>query len=67
MELRALRKAKKLTQKKLSVLADVSQGKICEYEAGKVLPRVDTAIKLAKALGCTLDELMGSGVSEKAG
>ncbi len=59
MNLKALRKAKNLTQAQLSSLTNVSQGKICEYESGKTLPRLDTAAKLAKALGCSLDQLAG--------
>lgn len=59
MNLKELRKAKKLTQTQLSSLSNVSQGKICEYESGKTLPRLDTAARLAKALGCSLDELAG--------
>lgn len=59
MKLKDIRKAKHLTQKQLSLLCSVSQGKICEYEQGKSLPRLDTASKLAAALDCTLDELAG--------
>ena len=59
MNLKAPRKAKNLTQAQLSSLTNVSQGKICEYESGKTLPRLDTAAKLAKALGCSLDQLAG--------
>lgn len=58
MKLKALRISKNLTQSALSELADVSQSKICEYESGKVIPRVDAVMKLARALQCTLDELM---------
>lgn len=59
LRLKELRQFKGYTQKKLSILASVSQGKICEYESGKTIPRTDTAIKLADALDCSLDELMG--------
>ena len=59
MKLKDIRKAKHLTQKQLSLLCNVSQGKICEYEQGKSLPPLDTAAKLATALDCTLDELAG--------
>ena len=59
MKLKDLRKAKHLTQKELSMLCYASLGKICEYEQGKSLPRLDTAAKLATALDCTLDELAG--------
>lgn len=67
MRIKELRKEKGFTQKELSDRSNVSQGKICEYETGKVLPRIDTALKLATALGCTLDQLMESELSDKAG
>lgn len=59
MRLKEIRTARGITQSKLSELSEVSQSKICEYEAEKVVPRVDAVMKLARALGCTLDELMG--------
>lgn len=67
MKLKELRKQKGYTQQKLSLLSEVSQGKISEYEKGEVIPRADTAMRLAEALGCTLDELMGKNPEAKAG
>ena len=59
MELKLIRKDRGYTQKKLSELSGVSQGKISEYENGMTTPRIDAAAKLASALGITLDELVG--------
>lgn len=58
MWIRAIRKEKKMTQKQLALLAEVSQGKISEYESGKVIPRIDTGFKIASALECTMEELL---------
>lgn len=50
------------SQRKLSALSGVPQPMISDIESGKTKsPTVDTAIKLSKALGCTVEEL----VSEK--
>ena len=65
MNLKKLRQAKNLTQAQLSAISSVPQSKICEYEKNRTLPRLDTAEKLARALGCTLDEL--AGLTERAG
>lgn len=47
-----------LTQTELSSLSGVAQGKISEYEAGTSLPRVDSALKIAKALNKKVDDLL---------
>lgn len=67
MRMKELREAQNYTQKQLSVLSGVSQGKICEYETEKVMPRVDTALKIARALGVSVEELMGVSPAERAG
>lgn len=67
MRIKALREEKKLTQKQLSILSGVSQGKISEYESEKVVPRVDIALKLAKALETTVEAMMGESPIERAG
>lgn len=47
------------SQRKLSVLSGVPQPIISDIENGKTKsPTVDTAIKLAKALGCTVEDLV---------
>lgn len=67
MRIKELRQAMNYTQKRLSDLTGVSQGKISEYEAEKVIPRVDVALKLAKALGTTVEDMMGNPPVERAG
>lgn len=47
-----------LSQTNLAKLADMRQPNIRNYERGNVLPNLDSAIRLAKALGVTLDSLV---------
>lgn len=54
-----LRKARGLTQGELAQQIEVSQNVISNYEAGTVRLSADMAIKLAKALKVSTDELLG--------
>lgn len=53
-----LRKAKKLTQLRLSTMLNVSQETISGYEIGKALPPADMLIKLADVLNTSIDYLL---------
>ena len=56
--LRRLRKRRGLSQDRLSKLADVSHNTIIKIKAGVIQSlKVDTAQKIASALGVSLDEL----------
>jgi transcriptional regulator with XRE-family HTH domain len=57
--LQDLRVAKGLTQPALAELAGVSAGALRNWEQGRRLPYVDSAWRVAQALGVTLDELIG--------
>ena len=57
-KLKCLRKDKKLTQKKLAGLSNVSQSTISEIESGRVQPSLATVEKLAKALDVTVNVLI---------
>ena len=47
-------------QQELARQSGVKQGIISLIESGSTqFPRLDTAAKLARALGCTIDELLG--------
>ncbi len=54
---RQYRKLRKLTLHELSMKTDLRLAHISEIERGKVVPRVDTARKLADALVTTIDAL----------
>lgn len=50
-----------LTQAELAKRADVPQSVVSDLENGKTIyPRLDTAMALAKVLGCTIDELFAA-------
>lgn len=54
------REAKGLTQSELGRQCDVTAAAINRFESGLKVPSLVTAVALAKALGCSLDELVGS-------
>jgi len=57
--IKRLRKQRGLSQDKLSKLADISHNTIIKIESGAIQsPRMDTAHKIAKTLGVSLDDLM---------
>ena len=57
--IKKLRKQRSLSQDKLSKLADISHNTIIKIESGAIQsPTMDTAQKIAKALGVSLDDLM---------
>jgi len=66
--LRELREAKGWSQEELSERSDVSQSVIAKSERGQSSPRADALDKLAEALDCTVDYLVGRGPNyENAG
>jgi len=56
--LKAVRNSKKITQVELAELAGVHQQAISRYESGIKTPQIDTAAKIAEALGVTINELV---------
>ena len=57
--IKRLRKQQSLSQDKLPKLADISHNTIIKIESGAIpSPTLDTAQKIAKALGVSLDDLM---------
>ena len=57
--IKRLRKQRSLSQDKLPKLADISHNTIIKIESGEIpSPTMDTAQKIAKALGVSLDDLM---------
>lgn len=54
-----LRKEKKLSQDRLSKMADIAHPTIIKIESGAIQnPSIETAQKIANALGVSIDELM---------
>ncbi len=64
-KLRNARKSRKLTQSGLARLSGVSQPYINELENGKKInPSILVLVKLAKAMGITVSELLDDEVNE---
>ena len=57
--LRLLRSQRNLTQTRLAQLLDVSPRVYNRWETGDASPHFDTVVKIAEALGVSLDELAG--------
>ena len=58
MNLRTIRKSNGLTLRQVAENVGVSESCICLYESGARKPNIDMLRKLAKVLGCTIDELL---------
>ena len=56
--IRRLRKQKLLTQEELAERADVSPVYIRYIEKAKRTAKLDTYVRIANALGCTMDDLL---------
>lgn len=47
------------SQEDLAKASGVGLNSIARYETGNVVPGLDNALKLAKALGCSIDDIAG--------
>ena len=56
--LRECRKERGLTQTALSIASGVSRVNISKYESGLSDPTINTAMKLAKAMNVTMNDLI---------
>ncbi len=59
-----IRKEKKLSQKKLAEIANVSQASINYWEKGQRTPSIDAIEKLSTALDVRIADLMGISVTD---
>ncbi|MGI6537796.1 MAG: helix-turn-helix transcriptional regulator [Caldicoprobacterales bacterium] len=46
-----------MSQTDLAKKTGIDPGQISQYETGKRLPRIEAAWKIAKAIGCHIDDL----------
>lgn len=60
MRIRELRQARGLTQLQLGMAVGVSKPAVCRWENGVAMPRAELLPVLARALGCSIDELFGA-------
>lgn len=65
LQIRTLRKTRNLYQNTLAEMVGVSHGHINAIEHGRYMPNLTTAIKIADALGITLDDLAGRSNNER--
>ena len=59
-KLESARAAKKLTQEQMATKAAVSLRAYKAYESGDRIPRADVAIRIARAVESTVEELFGA-------
>jgi len=57
--IKSLRKERKITQKKLGDLLDVSEGTISKYEANLMTPPFETLRSIASIFNVSMDDLCG--------
>lgn len=62
-----IRKQRRLTQQQLAEFVDVQQRVISRWETGAVKPHLDHAIKLARVLEVSLDQLVLGDEADLAG
>ena len=62
--LKAVREAKGMTQEQLSALVDIGPNHLSALERGVKLPRLETFVAIANALGVSADMLLFEAVEE---
>lgn len=60
MDIKKLRKTKKMSQASLAKASGIAQSTVCYIETGQKNPSIKTAMKLADALGVGLETLVKS-------
>ena len=58
------RKAAGITQEQVAAALNVTQGAVSHWERGEGLPTISNLVKLARLLGCTVDDLMRDVIVE---
>lgn len=64
LDVRQVRQRVGISQKDLARKVGITQAFLSEVETGNKSPSLLTAAKLARALGCTIDELLGEKEDE---
>ena len=63
--LRLIRERRGLTLQKMEEITGISGNTISRYERGIISPNADTALKIAQALGVTVDELFNEPAKQE--
>lgn len=58
MNIKKIREKKGITQQELATVLGVGQSTVAMWETNNSLPRAEKLPAIAKALGCTIDELL---------
>lgn len=58
MRIREIRESKNLSQLKLAHMTGLTQAFVCELETGRKNPSISSLVKVAKALDCSIDDLL---------
>ena len=66
MNIANMRKKAKIKQDDLALSMNIDRSTVAKWETGVSSPRAALLPKLAKVLGCTIDELMADGEKEEA-
>ena len=64
--LKAIRKSKGISQAELGRKTGICRQNICEYEKGRSGGTIESALRIAKALNVSLDELCGEEITIQA-
>lgn len=56
--LKNLRRERRMTQKSLAKVFNISQTSVSKYETGEAVPDLETAVKMADFFGVSLDEFI---------
>ncbi|MET0389911.1 MAG: substrate-binding domain-containing protein [Polyangiales bacterium] len=64
-KVRAMREARELSQIALAEAASLTRQSIGAIEAGRAVPSVDVALRIARALDCTVEELFSAAAPEE--
>ena len=67
MRIRELRQARGLTQRQLAELVGMSIPTVCQWEIGLRTPQTRMLPRIARALGCTIDQLYDPAEAGESG
>ena len=63
MEIKKIREARGMLQYELANRMGVKQASVSAWESGKAMPSAENLLKLADILECTVDAILGRGLT----
>lgn len=64
LRIREIRRAKDISQEELARAVGISQSLVSDVEKNKTNPSLGVFVRIARYLGCSLDELVGDYTGE---